>query len=374
MRDYSRITRHFGLNRALAFTLAAVVTVGVSAQSANDTAPVLNPDAPLTYVVKKGDTLWDIAGHFLRDPWLWPELWTANEQIANPHLIYPGDTLYLVYVDGQPRLQRTPPATIAGPRTLSGGGEMVRREPEIRVQPLSAAVPTIPINAIRDFLRGPRVISRSEYEDAPYLVDFESEHMMGASNVAAFVKRVDPEAGYGYDLVRIGERYKDPDSGKTIGYEALSVGRIEIREFDEISRAMITASDREVLRGDRLVADVSSSFESNFFPRAPESEIDATIISVYDGVTQIGQYQVVTLNRGESHGMEPGHVLTVFQRGRKVKDPVEWGKVRLPEQRAGTVMVFKTYPELSYALVMRATRALHVKDKARNPVSLTPAS
>ncbi len=364
MRDYSRIV----LRRGLGILFGLLLCGGLAGTAVAQQGPELNPDAPLKYVVKKGDTLWDIAGYYLRDPWLWPELWTANEQIENPHLIYPGDTLYLVMLDGKPRLSRTPPQTIAGPRTIKGGGQLGRLQPEILREPLAEAIPTIPINAIQDFLRGPRIIDRNAYDKAPYVVDFVGEHMMGSQAVGAFVKRADPDDGYGYDLVRIGQKYKDPDSGRTLGYEALSVGRVEIREFDEISRAMITASDREVMRGDRLMADSGSRFDSNFFPRAPEDEIRGTIISVYDGVTQIGQYQVVTLNRGEKQGLQIGHVLTVYQRGEKVRDPHGWGRVQLPEQRAGTVMVFRTFKEISYALVMRATRAIHVLDKVGNPV------
>ncbi len=361
MWDYSRIALRYGARIGLGLCL---LWSGAQTALAQD-GPAINPDAPLTYVVKKGDTLWDISGYYLRDPWLWPELWNANEQIENPHLIFPGETLYLVYVDGKPRVQRQPPATIAG------GGARDRRSPQVRESALQVAIPTIPINAIRTFLAGPRVIDRDEYNAAPYVVDFVGEHMLGATNVGAYVKRALPENGYDYNLVRIGQKYRDPDSGDVLGYEALAVGKVEINKFDEVSSAQITRSSREVRRGDRLVPPEDDRFEANFFPRAPETAIDGRIIAVYDGVAHIGQFQVVTLNRGADTGLKPGHVLAIFQDGGKVKDPVEWGRTRLPDQLAGSVMVFKTYARISYALVMQATRAIHVRDKVRNPSPTT---
>lgn len=321
---------------------------------------MLNPDVALEYTVKKGDTLWDIAEYFLRDPWLWPELWNANPQVANPHLIYPGEILYLVWVDGRPRLQREPPAK----------QNLVRLSPRVRTTPLEAAIPTIPVEAIRAFLRGPRVIDKDDYEALPHIVAFGDRRLLGSSEADAYIKGSEEATGYAYRVVRRGQEYKDPDSGKLLGYEAIPIAQADMREFGDVSHAVLSESLREARKLDRLMPLSYLDFHTDFYPRAPEQDIEGEIIAVYDGVTQIGQYQIVTINRGSRHGVETGHVLRVRQRGEKVKDPKSWAfapRVQLPHVDAGEMMIFLTYEDLSYGLIMRATRAIHVADKVRNP-------
>ena len=324
-------------------------------------APELNPDVPLEYVVKRGDTLWDIAEFFLRDPWLWPELWNANPQVENPHLIFPGEVLYLVWVDGRPRLQREPPE----PRNL------VRMRPQIRTTPLEAAIPTIPLDDILAFLKGPRVIDADTYEDAPHIVAFGDNRLLGSDHADAYVRHADEANGYQYSVVRKGQTYRDPDSGKLLGYEAIPVATADVLRFEKISHARLSDSNLEVRELDRLMPLAYADFRTDFYPHAPGDDVNGRIIAVYDGVSQIGQYQIVTLNRGSKHGIEAGHVLRVMQAGEKVSDPKRSRlapKVQLPDVDAGHLMVFLTYEELSYGLIMRATRAIHVLDKVVNPV------
>lgn len=313
-------------------------------------------NAPLKYVVKKGDTLWDIATYFLRDPWLWPEVWYVNPQVANPHLIYPGDELLLVWVDGRPQIRR-------------GGLGVERLSPRVRNLPLDAAIPTIPIDAIRNFLRGPRLIETDALDDAPYVLEFVGEHLIGAEGMSVYVMRLPEEDITTYQIVRRGETYRDPDDNRVLGVEALPIGEVEVVQYGTPAVTRVLDSVREVLIGDHLLPSEAEVFSANFFPHAPGNEIEGRIINVYEGVSQIGQYAIVALNRGQMHGLTPGHVLSIYQAGRKVSDPYRsgYGKVQLPDTLAGNLLVFKTYERFSYGLVMEAFRPVHVLDKVKNP-------
>lgn len=346
-------------------------------------APVeLQTSAPLRYVVKKGDTLWGIATIFLKDPWQWPELWYANPGVRNPHLIYPGDELYLYYVNGQPRLARAgegepagqPPAQVAGgpaapaaPAPPPGGTSVL--SPRVREEPLAQAIYSIPLEAIRGFLRGPRLIDEDQLDDAPYIVDFEEDHLMAGNDTVAYVLELESHDYSRYQIVRRGHEYRDPDDNDVIGYEVLPVGESEVRAYGDPSTVYISRSDMEALPGDYLLPLETDPLAARFFPHAPANDVDGRIISVYNGVSQIGQYQIVAINRGTEQGMEPGHVLTVLQTGRTSRDPYSFfgSRVQLPEVKAGTVMVFKCAPRLSYALVMSATREIHLLDKVERP-------
>lgn len=313
------------------------------------------------YVVKQGDTLWDIASYFLRDPWQWPELWYVNEQLANPHLIFPGDVLTIAWIDGRPALMR------------EGGAGIERLSPRVRQIDLDDAIPAIPLDAIRDFLRGPRIVSREVLESSPYVLAFLDERLMAGAGDAVYVQDLPQTQDYAYSVVNVGGAYRDPETGDVLGYEAIPTAEAEVIDFGSPGTAELVASYRETRTGNRLLAREPERFASNFYPHAPASPVDGTIISVFDGVSQIGQYQIVAINRGMVHGLEPGHVLSILQRGRAVEDPYAQGqRVQLPPVHAGTLMVFKTDSRLSYGLVMTAERALHVLDKVERPRPSAP--
>lgn len=319
------------------------------------TAP-LRSDAPLQYVVKKGDTLWDIAQQFLLDAWQWPEIWYVNDQVRNPHLIYPGDVLTLISRDGRTML------TIgeAGPNRLS---------PRIRTSDLADAIPTIPIDAIRDFLKGPRLVTREELRRAPYILSFVDPHIIGGASDDIYIKNLPHNAQTEYEAVRLGEPYVDPDSGQTLGQEALPVGRVEIRAYGTVATGRITSSEREARAGDPLLKPKAESFDANFYPHAPERPVKGRILTVYDGVTSIGQYMVVAINKGAVDGIEPGHVLSILQADRSARDPHTGRREALPDAFAGRMLIFKTESRVSYGLIMSAVRAIHVLDKVEKPVS-----
>ncbi len=337
-------------------TLAAVLAAALVALAAHAAQEVaLNPEHPDRYVVKRGDTLWDIAARFLRDPWLWPEIWYVNPQIENPHLIYPGDVISLAYVDGKPRL------------VLERGRRTVKLSPRVRELPLDEAIPTIPLDAIRPFLSRPRVLGEAEFEAAPYVVASADEHLIAASGMRVYARGVDQGRGARYAVLRRGEVYRDPDTGEVLGLEAIHVADAEVQRAGDPAVLVLRRSSRETLPGDRLFPVGEDRYTDNFLPRAPGQRVEGRIIAVFDGVSRIGQYQVVVLNRGARDGMEPGHVLAVYRAGETIRDPVRKEKVTLPDERAGIVMVFRTFDRVSYALVMSATRAIRVLDRVRNP-------
>lgn len=341
-------------------------------QAAAPEPVVLQPDYPQEYVVKKGDTLWDIATRFLRDPWRWPELWQSNPQVKNPHLIYPGDILTLVYIEGKPTLQvqrgiegEPAPKGRPAPAPELGG---VRLSPKIRVEELRQAVPTIPLDAIGPFLTRPRVVTEDELEAAPYIVSSAGEHLIAGAGNRVYVRGISEYNTTRYAVVRRGQVYRSPDDPNDIlGYEAIPLADAQIERHGDPATLLLTRSNREVLNGDRLLPAEAKPYQANFMPRAPENKVSGRIIAVPGGLTQIGQFQVVVLNLGQQEKLRPGDVLAVYQTGDVIPDRVGGGTVKLPNERAGTLMVFRTFKRVSYALVMEATRAMHLLDTVQNP-------
>lgn len=319
-------------------------------------APVrLNPQHPDRYVVKKGDTLWDISAMFLRDPWYWPEIWFANPQVRNPHLIFPGDVLTLVYLDGQPRivLER-------------GVGDRERLEPRVRVEQLEDAIFTIPYDRIAAFLSRPAVLDRATVDRAPYILTDRRGHLAHGSQTEVYVRGANFGENDVYSVMHVGDPLHDPDNGRLLGYQGVYVGEGRIVRAGDPATLFLSATAREALNGDRLVP-VDTDFPLRFIPRAPERAVDGRIIHVQDGVQMVSAFQIVTLNRGTRHGLEPGHVLSVWQAGERVPDRFGGGRVQLPDEYAGYLMIFRSFDEVSYGLIMQTSNEIRLLDRVRNP-------
>ena len=329
----------------------------------------LKADAPDRYVVTKGDTLWDISARFLESPWRWPEVWSFNPQIKNPHLIYPGDVVYLEYDEqGRPMLkvQRAQPTVKLSPKVRSA-------------ERVELPITTIPRDAISQFLGHPWVVSERELNESAYIVSGTESRLMSGEGDRIYARGLVPgqDPRSEYSVLRIGKAYRDPKGGSVwgggdiLGYEALHVADAVVEDFGDPSTLRVTHSNREALVGDRLVPKNTMESEPTYVPHPPEMPIEGSIISVVDGVSRIGQFQTVVINKGELDGLEVGHVLAVYQSGAKVRDPVtkKWGdtEVTLPDQRAGIVLVFRTYDRVSYALVMDSQRDMRILDSVRNP-------
>lgn len=318
-------------------------------------AVALVPDPPSRYTVVRGDTLWHISSRFLRDPWRWPEVWHVNPQVENPHLIYPGDVITLRYVDGKPVLEVQRAVRPA-----------VTLTPEAREVPGAGAVAAIPLDAIRPFLNRPRVLNEGELEAAPYVLSMESERLLGGAGTRFYARGLSADGGR-YNVLRQGQVYRHPVTDEVLGHEALHVGDAHLQRAGDPGTLMIDRSRQEVLRGDRLLPAEREEWDHRFVPRPPERDVDGHIIAVMDGVSQIGQHQVVVLDLGRRDGMEPGHVLAIHRRGAMVQDDIAREKVRLPDERAGELMVFRAFDRVSYALVMRATMPMKVLDTVHRP-------
>ncbi len=348
-----KISLNYRLRIAFAAFAAALLFGSLNAFSQSSSP--LADDHPDEYTVQVGDTLWDIAATFLKDPWYWPEIWYINPEIANPHLIYPGDVLGLVYVEGR--------QMVAPIRASS-----YRLSPEARATPLTEAVTSVAYEDIAAFLSTGAVLQKDQIDQLPYLLASRGDHLIAAAGNTVYIRRnTSDELGQRFNIVKVGDELIDPDSDKVIGYQAAVVASGTLRRGGDPATMAITESTMEAKQGDLLIP-IDNALPLNFFPKAPSSQIDGRIIAVVGGVSQIGQYMVVVMNRGTSDGLSIGDVLTVFQDGPEVADHVEGGTVKLPDESAGTVMVFKTFGDISYGLVMEATTAIHNYDHVRNPI------
>lgn len=332
----------------------------------------LNPNHPERYTVVKGDTLWDISARFLNEPWRWPDVWQINPQIANPHLIFPGDTIVLSFINGKPQLSIAgngiPAEDQSGPDQAKGS--LIKLSPSIRTTAISKAIPVIPIDAVQQFLTRPYVADKAQLDRAPYVVAFADEHLAGGSGYLAYVRAIRGGNKTKFDVIRPGKPYRDADTGEILGYEALYVASSELQRTGDPATVLLTSTELEVLKGDRLIRTTEDQPLQAFFPKPPQRRVRGSIIAVLNGVSQIGQYNIVVVDRGRADGLESGSVLAIDRKGEAVRDTVRTdrrGRVKLPDERAGTLMIFRTFPRVSFGLVMRATKALHVNDRVRNP-------
>ena len=315
----------------------------------------INPNHPDQYTVVKGDTLWDISGKFLKSPWQWPQLWEGNPQIKNPHLIYPGNTVYFSIVDGKPRL------------SFSKNGDL---KPHTRESLLAKPINIIPTDAIAQFLTSPKVLDDNELELSPYVISFAGEHIIGGAGDKVYVRAIDDPKSLSYTIFRAGETYISPETGEVLGYEAIYIADTTIERAGDPATLYIVKSDSEVRKGDRLMVSNEGELALNYLTRPPETPVSGSIISVLDGVSQIGQHNIVVIDKGEADGLKTGHILDIYHSGEIILDQLTSKNdktVKLPDEIAGILMVFRPFKRLSYALVLEANQAIHILDKVNTP-------
>jgi hypothetical protein len=348
----------------------------------------LSPDAPDSYTVKRGDTLWAISGIFLRSPWNWPKLWGMNlAEIRNPHLIYPGQQLYLDRNNGRATL-RTRQAAASGMPT-----ETIRISPRTRYENLSdSALRTLPNHLIEPFLEEPLIVDENTLNNAPRIVATQEGRVLLSRGDRAYVRSSNNQpltmaAGQPRDfrVFRNATPLKDPDSGTVIGYEAQYVGKAQLARGESTNQSIdkdgkaqsvpvpatidIVRSKEEMRVGDRLLPEPPRQF-ANYVPRAPSVKYEARVVSVYgNAVRNAAQNQVVAINRGSKDGVEVGHVLAILLDGQQLVDRTDVAKpgIKLPDERNGLLMVFRTFDRLSYALVLETTDGVRVGDRLINP-------
>lgn len=359
-------------------------------------ASALKEDAPDRYVVVPGDTLWSISGRFLKDPWKWPELWKMNqEQIKNPHRIYPGNVLVLdrSAQEAQLRLQQLPAVALS---------------PKVRVEPLAErAVPAISPTAIEAFLSKPLVVAQHELDDTPVIRATEENRVaIGTGNIAYAEGLTKDKAGVWY-VFRRGDALIDPDTNETLGYETIYLGEARVLRFAELSTIEITKSTREIHVGDRLLPASKEQPVFSYVPRAPQKPVRGRIISAYGSLGETGPAGIVALSKGSRDGLEVGHVLAIYRsqtasryelrtsplygrQGLSGNDaprpyyaeqitprdadvytrgqPISEADIaKLPDERYGLVMIFRTFDRAAYGLVMQASRPVALHDIVANP-------
>lgn len=348
--------------------ILALAMVMVLVQGAIAADSILRPDHPDRYTVKKGDTLWDIASMFLDDAWLWPEIWHINPDIENPHLIFPGDIIILTFVDGEPRLTVERGDEARTVKVTPVSNEMEKLEPRVRISPLTSAIPAIPLDAISSLLTTGRIVEQDTLENAPYILAGETDRLVFGPGDRFYGRGNWQEDVAVYGIFREGTVYQDPETGEVLGFEAREVGLARVLDKDDdVWTFDLTNVKEDVRLGDRLLPTEERRVESTFYPSAPDNQIEGVIMTVLGGVTQVGRNDVVAVNRGLEDGLDVGHVLAIHKAGSIVRDRQTRELVKLPSERAGILLVFRSFEKMAYGLVLETEEPLRVGDILQNP-------
>lgn len=350
---------------------------------------------PERYTVKQGDTLWDISAKFLRDPWQWPAIWNLNKsEIKNPHLIYPGDVIVFDTVDGKPTLRLLRETvlghgSIGSHTTTSTPGNTVNLEPSVEIEPLNkVAISTIRLSSIMPFLNQPLIIEKDQLNSAPRIIAGQDDRVILSPATRIYVRGIPDSADLDWHIYRQGELLVDPETKTHLGYEAIYLGDAKLTQYGDPATAKITKAKEEIFAKDRLIA-INNNVQTNFMPHAPEHAIQGRIINIYSGVSEAGQGSIVSINRGTENGVEVGHVLAIKHLGRMINDgSIEadmsfslknifssdkktqkraTNMVKLPDERAGLMMIFRTFKNVSYGLIMQTEQSVNQFDAVANP-------
>ncbi len=367
-----------------------LVTVAAFAAGAQ-----LRANHPDSYTVRRGDTLWAISARFLAKPWLWPEIWQANPQVRNPHLIYPGDVLNLSFIDG-------------------GGVPRLRLEPSVHAE--SDAVPAIPLSELQMFLKDLRVMDSNAVSAAPYVVGFEEAQLRGTVGQNIYVRRLQSQPGQRWAIVRPSHVFRgfeqdDPndaeneilahtldsnvalfktpwsedkrndghqshDRGRDMGVEVSVIGTAETLRSGDPSTLLLLNSTKEIRSGDRIMPLDDAPYDPYFYPHAPKTVAkNAQVIAFTDAMDAVGPHQVVAVSIGTQDGAENGQTYSIYQPGQTINDDVasnSWNRgvghrVTLPEEFVGHLMIFRTFDRVSYALIMDGLRPVQKGNRLRMP-------
>ena len=354
----------------------------------------IRPDHPERYTVVKGDTLWDIASRFLKSPWHWPRIWRINEQVANPHLIYPGDVILLRWVDGQPQLTvmrpeklapvadaPTPVETVAqdvpvtepvdeGPRAAVGGREKL--SPRVRSEDRATAIPTIPPEVIRPWLIRPLVLNDKDFRKAGYITIGRDKRRALGTGDELYARHISDTSKEYYYVFRKGRPITRRGSQKAIAWEVIYLGDAKMmeagtRQRDHVSKLLITNAVQEILPEDLVLPVGRIPPLPVYQPHAPAKKVEGAIVLAHNAVAQFGPMQVVVVDLGSKDGMEEGHVLRIWRHVGKLRDPLTRRLYQVPDEPTGLLLIFRPFERISYGLVMQAERPIHVFDSVTTP-------
>lgn len=338
---------------AFVFLLAA----GLSGQAAAQ--PTLADDHPEVYTVKKGDTLWDIAGRFLEEPWQWPEVWRANPEIDNPHLIYPGDRLRLVMENGRPviMLER------------DSDRPVVRLSPQMRSAPMDEQIPAIPRALVENFLVDNIVIDPARYAEAPYILGSTGDNLVIGSGDEVLARGDWQDGIRTWGIYRRGESFHDPDTGELLGHEGLRLGQAIIIDSrgDDIRRLNIRQSRQELQAGDRLMTRDAEGVDLYYFPSAPASAVEGRVLSLLGEVGMAAQHDSVLISIGARQGLREGDVLAIHPADQPLIDPVTGEALSVARDRSATLLVYRLFDRLAYGLIVDSTEPVSVGYRVTNP-------
>ena len=318
-------------------------------------------DEATRHTVVKGDTLWDLSTRYLENPWLWPELWEQNTYIENPDLIFPDDVL--IISSGSIRLIRNKRLTVN------------KLEPQIRATP-EHAITTIDPSVIMPFLSQSIIVEPAVLEKAAYVLQGVDGKIILGKNSLIYAKGLEPSEATEYLIFNKGRVIADHTAGNSYststgtiyGTEGVHLGMARLVEFEgDIAKLEIIKANQDIHPGDRIMPIENPAELPRYFPRRPKTQIDSKIISIPRGIHEAGRRDVVIISSGKTDGLEDGHVLEVFSYKGEIRDPVSGGKIKLPDDKIANLMVFKTYDQVSYALLMETSSAVKIGDRASSP-------
>ena len=367
--------QHFTIPKRLQAAIALLSILAMAAPVAAQRVQTAD-NAPSSYTVQKGDTLWGISGKFLKDPWRWPDVWRMNrDQIRNPHWIYPGDVIVLDRSDGQPRL------------SLERSSALNRLSPSVRVAPLAAeAIASIPPGDIEPYLTRPIITGLEGLPGAGKIVAARDNRVIRGSGDFFYAVNVDENSGTQWFLYRPGKTLRSFDSNELLGNEMRFLGTASVERFGEVSSLQITSAREEILIGDFLIPAPREELV-NYLPHTPDRSVDGRIIALGNDSVETGRGYLVTLDRGVRDGLERGHVLAIYHPAPVIADPRPstgtdiFSKLSdqtraivqptryldLPPERTGLLFVFRVFDKLSYAIVLNTTEPIVVGDVVRRP-------
>lgn len=324
----------------------------------------LKDTAPQRYVVQPSDTLWSIASQYLSCPWEWKSLWRANPHIKNPYRLYPGDVLELKYAQNRPFV-----------RVLSNG--TIKLSPNMRPMPLDNPIPSIPLSDIKPFLDASLILDKDSLKNAPYIVAFTTEHMLGSQGDEVYVKNLCPTTPppgtvFSYAIYRPCGKYLDRKTHCPVGYKARLIGYAEWARGCDPATIVLTDIFEGVELSDRVMPNNHPEFDLYFSPKVPRRPILGEIIDIPGDFRQGAVGLVAVIDRGKDVGLRPGDVLAIYEDGKQVKDPkclldLWFNCIKLPPERIGELMIFRTFTHTSFALVVRSIRSIKIADKVTNP-------
>ena len=344
----------------LALLLSFFFTVTLA--HAQTAIPRLAENAPDTYVVEQGDTLWDISALFLDEPWRWPELWSVNPDVRDPNVIYPGDVLYLRWNNDKPGVYLT-----SEPRA-----GVTKLSPTMRSESLTSAIPEIPRDVIDPFIANHRFETTVDRSAHPRVLGGAGGRLISGMGDSIYVAGNLSRGVETYDVLRPSQALTDPKTGESLGHLMMSVGRVALAQEranqDEASRFDVITAREELRVGDILFPVIDGEVVSLFKPRAPDRQLTSgVILSVDSGVSHIGALDVVATNLGHGDGVQVGHILGITKGADRIRDPETRDWLSIPAERAGTMMLFAVYEKASFGLIVGANQPLAVGDELINP-------